>query len=664
MDASSNGNTGVLVNTPLWVAGLAGHNALQFPGSLAPGAAYVYITNSATLPDQTLGSQITICAWVKRSAASVGTYCSVVAKDVLVDSPPYHRNYELIFDTAGHILFVFRNSAGTSWELYSSSAVFNDTDNWHFYCVTYTYGASSSCTLYVDGAAVAGSWISGNGSDPPASTSGGPVLIGIDGAGTASNGSIYDEISIYNVMLSASQILALFNSDISAGVASATTLASSQNPAVAGSTVTLTATVGGSGGTPTGTVVFYDGSYSLGTGTLDNSGTASLGTAALSVIGSPHSITAVYGGDGTYAGSTSGVLTQIITGNGMAVSIPLVNPSFETPAGAPGAVAGAPDGWVASIKEPFGVFNPTPGIYTNEVNDILPPPADGSQVLFIQGENYLAQFLTNTLAPNQTYTLSGAIGNRADDYGLLGSDNDYVILLAGGTIIAENPNLPHPAPGCFLAWAISYTTGSSGFPSGTLEIRLGQNGAGQVNYDNISLTSMSVSNTTQIAQEGPEITVQPANQTVQAGSSPTFTVAATGSGPLDYLWYFGGANMIQSSTNSALTLSTVFTNNAGDYTVVVTNTAGSVTSAVATLTVTIPTTPPRIVAGDPGFGFLSNRFGFDLAASFGQTIVVDGTADFLNWTPVFTNVAGSNTFYFCDPASTNLPWRFYRARLQ
>jgi hypothetical protein len=87
-------------------------------------------------------------------------------------------------------------------------------------------------------------------------------------------------------------------------------VASSQTPAVVGSLVTFTATVtvSGSGGTPAGTVVFYDGTNSLGSGTLDSSGMASLSTGALSVGGSPHSIMAVYDGDSTFDGSTSGVL--------------------------------------------------------------------------------------------------------------------------------------------------------------------------------------------------------------------------------------------------------------------------------------------------------------------------------------------------------------------
>jgi hypothetical protein len=88
-----------------------------------------------------------------------------------------------------------------------------------------------------------------------------------------------------------------------------------------------------------------------------------------------------------------------------------------------------------------------------------------------------------------------------------------------------------------------------------------------------------------------------------------------------------------------------------------------VTSAVATLTVTIPSTPPQIITNDASFGFLTNQFGFNLSGAFGQMIVVDGSTDLLDWTPLFTNTVGGSPFYFFDPASTNFPWRFYRARL-
>jgi hypothetical protein len=97
---------------------------------------------------------------------------------------------------------------------------------------------------------------------------------------------------------------------------STTTVASSQDPALAGSVVTFTATVSVSGGIPTGTVAFFDGNNNLGGGTLNSSGQAAISTAALSFGGSPHSITAVYSGNGIFGGSTSTVLSQILTNAG------------------------------------------------------------------------------------------------------------------------------------------------------------------------------------------------------------------------------------------------------------------------------------------------------------------------------------------------------------
>ena len=85
--------------------------------------------------------------------------------------------------------------------------------------------------------------------------------------------------------------------NVTTGPGSSTGLASSPNPSTYGSPVTFTATVTGSGPAPTGTVTFKEGSTTLGSGTLNSSGVAALVISTLSVAGSPHTITAVYGGD-------------------------------------------------------------------------------------------------------------------------------------------------------------------------------------------------------------------------------------------------------------------------------------------------------------------------------------------------------------------------------
>jgi len=93
--------------------------------------------------------------------------------------------------------------------------------------------------------------------------------------------------------------------------ATTTVLGSSLNPSTFGASVTLTATVTGPGGTPTGTVQFKDGAADLGAPTaLNGAGVATFATSALSVAS--HPITAVYSGDATYATSTSAVVDQVV----------------------------------------------------------------------------------------------------------------------------------------------------------------------------------------------------------------------------------------------------------------------------------------------------------------------------------------------------------------
>jgi len=110
------------------------------------------------------------------------------------------------------------------------------------------------------------------------------------------------------------------------------------------------------------------------------------------------------------------------------------------------------------------------------------------------------------------------------------------------------------------------------------------------NYDAV-LTNAYGSVTTTVAQltvlVPPSITSQPTNQTVSAGSSVNFQVAATGTAPLGYQWWFNDTNALGSSTNT-LTVTNALASQAGGYSVVVTNSAGSATSAVAILTIGTP----------------------------------------------------------------------------
>lgn len=97
---------------------------------------------------------------------------------------------------------------------------------------------------------------------------------------------------------------------------------------------------------------------------------------------------------------------------------------------------------------------------------------------------------------------------------------------------------------------------------------------------------------------GPEITVQPQNQTVIAGLNATFSVTAVGAPPLAYQWKFNGS-ALAGQTGASLVITNVSAANAGSYQVIVSNPAGSVPSAVVTLTVNPP--PPVVVTGQWDF---------------------------------------------------------------
>jgi hypothetical protein len=87
----------------------------------------------------------------------------------------------------------------------------------------------------------------------------------------------------------------------------------------------------------------------------------------------------------------------------------------------------------------------------------------------------------------------------------------------------------------------------------------------------------------------PLIITQPANQTVTAGQTATFSVTATGTGPLTYQWFVNGVAISGATSSSYTTPPTTAGQSGSVFTVTVTNPFGSVISNGATLTVqTIP----------------------------------------------------------------------------
>jgi glucose/arabinose dehydrogenase len=120
--------------------------------------------------------------------------------------------------------------------------------------------------------------------------------------------------------------------------------------------------------------------------------------------------------------------------------------------------------------------------------------------------------------------------------------------------------------------------------------------------------------------QAPTITGQPANTTVNAGQTATFTVSATGTGTLSYQWQqllgnnwtnLTNGGRIAGATSTTLTITNTQASDAGTYRAIVRNSNGATTASNgASLTVTTGTAPS--ITGQPA----------------SQTINVGGTATF------------------------------------
>jgi hypothetical protein len=142
-----------------------------------------------------------------------------------------------------------------------------------------------------------------------------------------------------------------------------TTVNSSAGTITLGDTVTFTATVAANppgSGTPTGSVVFFDGTTPIAGGILNGSAQATFSTSLL-VVGS-HSITAIYGGDTSFnasplsspatetvnlRGTTTGVVlnpTTVGAGQASTITVTVTDAGASTPPGTPDAftATGAP----------------------------------------------------------------------------------------------------------------------------------------------------------------------------------------------------------------------------------------------------------------------------------------------------------------------------------
>ena len=104
-----------------------------------------------------------------------------------------------------------------------------------------------------------------------------------------------------------------------------------------------------------------------------------------------------------------------------------------------------------------------------------------------------------------------------------------------------------------------------------------------------STNSSAATLTVSAAATAPSITSQPASQTVVAGQTATFSVAASGTAPLSYQWSKNGAAIAGATLSSYTTPAETTSDNGALFAVSVSNSTGSTNSSAVTLTVNAAT---------------------------------------------------------------------------
>lgn len=141
--------------------------------------------------------------------------------------------------------------------------------------------------------------------------------------------------------------------------------------------------------------------------------------------------------------------------------------------------------------------------------------------------------------------------------------------------------------------------GATGTGFTTAVTSLADNGTRfSVRVSNGAGTAAAAEATLTVLPAAPVIKRQPADTTVVAGSTATFSVDATGTAPLAYQWRRGGVALAGATASSYTTPATLPGDDGALFSVEVSNGGGTVSSAVARLGVSAALVPPSIT-GQP-----------------------------------------------------------------
>lgn len=322
---------------------------------------------------------------------------------------------------------------------------------------------------------------------------------------------------------------------------STTALTVSPAPAVLGQQVTLTAKISGPPGStviPTGKVTFLSGASTLGTGTLDNTGTTTYSTSSLAA--NTYTLTASYGGDGNYSPSASSVQTLVVSPYSTTTTL-TVSPTS--------ASVGQTIAFTAKVKTNSGSAVPTGTItFLNGTKQLAAVAVDSTGT---------STYSSSTLAAG-SYTITAAYSGDAND---ATSTSGATSLVISAAAVATTTNLVASAATISSGASVTFTAtvkqaSGSGVPTGSVTFKDGAttlgtgalDSSGKASYStsalsvgshsitavytgdsgNLTSTSAAVSITVNTAALADfTLSISPATASVTAGTAATATVTVT-----------------------------------------------------------------------------------------------------------------------------------------
>jgi hypothetical protein len=249
-----------------------------------------------------------------------------------------------------------------------------------------------------------------------------------------------------------------------------------------GQSVTFTATVTPQSGTgvPTGTVTFFDGGTSIGTGTLNVSGVATLITFAL--VQGTRSVTANYAGDANFSPSVSAAVSVQVNG-GALIS------TTTTLSGPTTAVSGTSVTYSANVTPASGTAKPT-----GTVTFLDGATSLGTGTLSAAG---VATLSTTALSAG-AHTITAKYGGDANF--ATSTSSALTITISAPALIPTVTTLTGPssaAQGASVTFMVSVTpTSAQKSPTGIITFLDGTTSLGTATLNSASAASFSTSSLT------------------------------------------------------------------------------------------------------------------------------------------------------------------------